>query len=797
VPEALTRRVEIALDQFGRYLRDEIEPAGAADALATLMAQPPDVTMQQVASWTLEQASARPMPASDLLLEALKKVFVTGEMGLLDREAVAGFLDRATTIALRMCPVEERTLLRTNLAAMRTAREMVQRTESRPRLPTISGTMPIVVDEEAQTARRFSLIYDRLTRQMESGDAAAIDPQALSQLVTMTASRANTGQQFNEYLEQLKPLIGGKEGNVFVILGGGMPSWEIPNAPQGTWKPPAQVSAMEKIIDLAESPAVALQRFRELVNAAVGKFNEGSLAAAVWMFDVANDSITEKKLDTAEVDRIRAEAADAISSVQLRKYAETKRRAAALKLVLDFFPTFRIEKLFKNLRGEPRADRRRTLLGIIEAHGAAGRDAALAELEVEMHRSDVDTYYLRNLIFLLHRIPRESDDVARELDLLTQLSTRGNNIYVIKEAVTGLGQIKTDAVTQLLTMRLAEFEAILLRSDASQYPIAEMQKLLDRITQALARIGTPAALLTIARHGMKANPLLGDTRGRLAALAQHDLSFDDATVGVLLKALRDEIPGKLFGRLLPKKQDSTVRLIEALSGTKSDDAQELFREIAERFADQDVGRAAAQLVSANAPKSASSSSRIEVQAATFAGELEFFGLPSILQSLAEMRATGMLTLSTKEGRAVSKMVFVEGKFINAQTGHVRGTDAMYEALERPISGRFAFVPHPAERMQSPNAPLDIMPILLEGVRRHDELQAILAMIPDAMILAKGEARPGAHQEEKDPGLMREVWTKASAGTAVIECERQIAADSYRVRRLIAHWLEQGALVGAV
>jgi len=798
VPEALNRRVEIALTQFHRYLQGEVEPAGAADALATLMAQPPDVTMQQVASWTMERSSAQAMPASDLLLEALRKVFVTGELGLLDAEAVASFLDRATTIALRMCPVDERTLLRTNLAAMRTAREMVPRaTMSSTRIPTISsGAIPVVADDDAQAARRFSLIYDRLTQEMASGGGAAtVDPQALSQLVTMTATRSHTGAQFNEYLEQLKPLIGGKEGNIFVILGGGLPSWDIANAPQGTWKPPAQVSAMEKIIDFADDPATSLQRFRELVTAAVGKFNEGSLAAAVWMFDVANDCIVEKKLDAAEVQKIRAEAADTISSPQLRKYAETKRRGAALKLVLDFFPMFRLDVLLRNLRGEPRAERRRTILGIIEAHGVPGREAALGDLEIEVRRSDLDTYYLRNLVFLLHRIPRESDDsVAREFALLSELTARGQNIYVIKEAVTALAQIRTDACAQLLTMRLAEFEAILLRSDASQYPIAEMQKLLDRIAQSLGRIGTPAALLTVARHGMKANPLLGDTRARLAALSPHDLSFDEATVSVLLKALRDEIPGRLFGRLIAKTQETTVKLIEALSGTHSDAVQGLCRDIAERFPDQDVGRAAAQLLSASAPKPAARPN--EPQAATLTGELEFFGLPSILQSLADMRATGMLTLSTKEGRAVSKLVFAEGKFLNAQTAHVRGTDAVYEALERPIAGRFAFVPQPLEKMQTQLAPLEIMPLLLEGVRRHDELQAILAMVPDAMKFSKGTGKPTPHREEKDPALMRDVWTKISAGTPVIECEKQIAADGYRIRRLIALWLEQGALVTA-
>jgi hypothetical protein len=39
-----------------------------------------------------------------------------------------------------------------------------------------------------------------------------------------------------------------------------------------------------------------------------------------------------------------------------------------------------------------------------------------------------------------------------------------------------------------------------------------------------------------------------------------------------------------------------------------------------------------------------------------------------------------------------------------------------------------------------------------------------------------------------------VWIKASSGANIAECERHLATDSFRVRRLVAHWLEQGALV---
>jgi len=799
VTETLSHPLQAALDDLQHYLQDEVSPQTAAFSVATLIAHPPEKLMQRVADWAAETSRIHAIPIPQLLLHGLKKVYILGELNLLDREAVANFLDRATTIAVSICPAEHRDRLRRDLTEMRSSGDTTTaRIDAPPvvavRLPTFSGGS-MVPGEDAQNARRYSLILDRLTRQASNdvvgAQPAQPDPQAFAQLLSLAATRAQSGQQFNDYLEQLRPLTRGNEGNIFVILGGAMPSWELPNLAPGTSPPPSHIGAMERIMDLAADPVAAMKRFRELVTAAVTKFNDGSLAAAVWMLDVAADSITEKKLDPAGVDRVRAEAVDAISPVQLRKYTENKTRHAALKFALGFFPALHLETLFRSLRGEPRAERRRLLLGFIEAYGTAGRRAALEELEREVARPDADTYYHRNLIYILHRNPCEADDLdGRELDLLTKSTARGQNIYVVKEAATALAQIRTDASVKLLTMRLAEFETILLRNDVSLYPADEVQKLLDRIVAALARIGTSAALLTIARHGMKESPPLGDTRARLAALAQHDLSFDEPTVNVLLKALRDEMPSKFLGRL-PKKQDAAVRLIEALSCTHAIPVEEALRDIAQRFPSQDVGRAAAQVLEKWSPVKAPARSE---PAATFAGELEFFGLPSVMQSLAEMRATGMLTLSTKQRQPSSKLVFVDGKFLNAQTGHIRGVDALYEALERPIAGSFAFVPYPPERMQSDLTPQEIMGPLLEGVRRHDELQRIAALVPGELTLTKTTVKPTAHAEEKDPGLVRDVWLKACSGGPVAEWERQVPTDGYRVRRLVAHWLEEGALV---
>ena len=800
--DELTEDVQTALFDLQRYLLDQIPPITAVEAVETLMGQPPQLLMRQVNAWMLEQSRLQSVPASDFLFHALKKVHMTGELKLLDRTVVTRYLDSLIPLAMQLCPPEDRELLRSSLLAMRDSRNIAA-TKIDVAAQRIGGAGAAARskassdggDAAAQTARRLSLVIDRLSRQLSGAGAAPgappakVTPQAAAQLVTMAAASSADDEQLKDYMERIRPLTGQQQdANVFHILGEAMPSWEvIPD------KPAPQVKAMKKIISLAGNPLEGGKRFRELLTAAVEQFNNGALSAAIAMLELAELSITEMKLDPVTVDRVRGEAVDSISSEQLKKYAENRSKHALLRKALRFFPTLTMENLFEQLRGEARPERRRSLLGLLEAYGSVGRAGALSELDIELKRpaGEVDTYYLRNLIYLLHRIPRESDqELDKELDALARSSAPGQSIYVIKEAATALAQMKSEACVKLLTMRLAEFESMLVRNDTSQYPVDEMQKLLDRITGALSRIGTPAALRTLARHGMAANPQLGDTRARLSALAQHDLSFDEETVNVMVKAIRDDLPGKLLGRLIPKRAASTVRLIEALAGTKSEAVEKLLAEIAERFPDQELGRAASQVLS---DRAAAAKTTPAGAAASLTGELEFFGLPSLMQSLAEARASGMVTLSSKQGQTAGKLLILEGKFLNAQVGNLKGVDALYQMLERPIAGSFAFVPQPADRFMSKAEPLEIIPLLFEGIRRHDELKEACAVVPDEISLKPTSVRPTPPEDEQDPAFVRDVWLKASSGSSVGEWEAQIAADAYRVRRLLAHWLEQGAL----
>jgi len=797
----LNEEAQAALYDLQRYLLDQIPPLTASDAVETLMGHPPELVTRQIHAWAVEQARHQEASLSDFLFHALRKIYVFTLLELVDREAMDAYFDRVLPQALEICPPAERDLLRTNIAAMRQSMVLGGAAPAAVQISrekTKAGPVGVVSDVVTRTARRLSMVVERLAGRVPPPSAPSPDappaPQPAAQLVTMAAASAKSEEELAESIRKLRAYTGESDPEKLLrVLAESVPRWEI--AVPATVQQPAAIEAMHRIITLTSDSAESGKRFRELMTAAVEQFNQGALGPAVSMLELASRVVAEKKLDPSTVERVYAHSVEEISSEQLKKYAANKAKHPLLRTALSFFPTLSMPGLFEQLRGESRPDRRRSLLGLLEAYGSQARAAALVQLETELSRpqAEIDTYYLRNVVYLLHRIPRDSDDNAdKEIELLTRATGRGENVYVIKEAVIPLGHLKSEAAAKVLTTRLAEFEAMLVRKDISLYPLDEMQKVLDRICSALGRIATPAALLTIARHGMKPNPLLGDTRARLAPLAQHDLSFDEQTVEILLEAIRDDLPAKVLGRIMPSRQPAPLRIIEALSSTRSEKVETLLDEIAEKFADHDVGRAAKAALY-NLTNTAAQPAVRPAAAATLTGDLDFFGLPSLLQSLADQQATGIVTLTSRRGTTAGKLLFVGGKFSDAQTGHLRGTAALYQLLECPVAGTFAFVPHPPETAKPRNEPLDVMPLLFEGIRRHDEYRQLLLFVPDDLTLRATEVRPTPDPEESDAAVIRDVWVKAVSGTRVADYEPHIAADGYRIRRLVGRWMEEGAL----
>jgi hypothetical protein len=164
-----------------------------------------------------------------------------------------------------------------------------------------------------------------------------------------------------------------------------------------------------------------------------------------------------------------------------------------------------------------------------------------------------------------------------------------------------------------------------------------------------------------------------------------------------------------------------------------------------------------------------------------------------MQTISQSGLSGILSLMSADGRPRASLLFENGRFRGGQSGIVRGDEAVYDLLERPFPGTFAFVSRTDIDAQTyVGAPQDVVGLLMEGVRRHDELTRAAAVVGDAARL-KATGTPHTTPEDEDPDFATLVWKQMAAGGTVQECEAHTSVDPYRVRRLAARWVEEGAV----
>ena len=321
-----------------------------------------------------------------------------------------------------------------------------------------------------------------------------------------------------------------------------------------------------------------------------------------------------------------------------------------------------------------------------------------------------------------------------------------------------------------------------------------MRLLLDRVVAALARFGTPKARRAVVDHAFRKKPELGNAMERLSELAGQDLSGDSELVERLLAAFKSNSPHKLLGIVLHPNDQALKYIIDALSTTPAPAVRRALEGLIKKFPALEISKAAAKAL-------ASLEGKQQIPEAPYdtrSGELDLFGLPALVQGLAEASVSGSLLLRDATGQPFATLRFQEGRLKDCETGGLRGEDAFYQLLERPRAANFHFTRQSEQGSETPGgpAPMEVLPLCLEGMRRYDEFQRTAALVPDHAVLKPGTARATPHPDELDGMFVNELWQKAGAGTTPTGCEAEIAADCFRIRRQLAHWVESGALTNA-
>jgi hypothetical protein len=220
------------------------------------------------------------------------------------------------------------------------------------------------------------------------------------------------------------------------------------------------------------------------------------------------------------------------------------------------------------------------------------------------------------------------------------------------------------------------------------------------------------------------------------------------------------------------------------------------RDIGKKYSQQSFGQIAERALSQMGGRTAKKR-KAEEKAATLTGDLALFGIPNLLQNLADTGVTGTLKIIDAEGGEAARLELAEGDLISARADSLNDDIAVYQLLERPVEGRFEFENAPKTGETQPNAEnsRSVMSLLMEGMRRYDEFNRALALVPDDARF-KAVKKPTDVKEDPDPKLAKAVWDKAARGAPPAEVEPEMGVDSYRVRRLYEHWVTEGSLAPA-
>ncbi|HSM14376.1 MAG TPA: DUF4388 domain-containing protein, partial [Thermoanaerobaculia bacterium] len=679
-----------------------------------------------------------------------------------------------------------------------------------PSEPASSGPGERVVPlspEEIRNLRRFGMLLERLPREGAAESGGAESAELARQLLVIAASGAASAEELETRLARLQELGAAPAvaRNLIPSIAAAVPDWApVPGVAAGGYRGGA-VEAVRRVVMLAGDRARSSERWKELLRAAARSFNEGAVGRAATLVDLAGRLVAEGEVDAAVASITLGGAHEAFDPARLLEVSADEQHRPVLRRLVEALPAWSVGELLDQLADQPDQKRRRLAITLLEVWGTEARGVVLDRLasEVEAGSRDPNSgWFLRNLVYLLHRLPRRpEDEPRRELELVAPYSALGNHPSFQREVFLLLADLPGAIGVPTLLQRLTEAERALQDPSATPHDEPEMWKILNSLAMALARAGTAPARRALIDHAL-AQPVRDvEAMARLRELGGTDLSDDRWAVDRLLAAARELRPVKVLGLVVGRNEEALSHVVRALASTTDGRVRELLADLAARFPDREFGRLATGEVAVEraavfaeisggpaVPSSIGPAAR-----ASLSGDLEVFGLAGLLQNLQQSEASGRLLVRDGSGSQHAAFDLLEGRLVGCRSGRLKGEAAFYQVFEVPQPGTFEFVRGAPRAPVEDGVRLEVMALLMEAMRRFDELQQARIVVPDDVLLRAGDQRPTAPPEEGDGDLVRKVWTRVRGGATARECELEVEADCYRIRTLLAHWLESGAL----
>ena len=813
-----------ALDELELYLADQLAPLLVAGAVEQLLARPPALTGELLARWAFEQASLRPreLAAAELLFHALRKVHQLHELGLVTDPRFLPFLRELAADMLQRCPPEQRERLAGLIAQLgagagagRARTPVAGLTRFVPAAtgpPPAAGTTPPPLSAAALASlQRFA---DLLEKRFGAGGPAPADAassEAAQQLLVLAAADAGNAEELSSRLARLQTAGLGPalERDLLRNLIPTLPDWAVVR-PEGASATPqgGAAAAVEHAVRLAGDRARTAERWKELVQSAAEEFNQGAFGRALTLVDLAARMARDGEVDPQLAARAFSRAHEAYDTAMLLQAAAESRHRPLLRRLLEIHPGWAPRELLDALDQEPDSKRRRLLLTLLEVWGREARPIVFERLGLAIAAGAREAnawWFLRNLVFLLRRLPREpGSDPRQELELIGPFTSLDWHPSFQRESLLLLAQLPDGLGLPLLVERLRQAEKAAAATPPARSP-EDLARVFQALAHALVHQGSAEGRRALVEHALARRPGTGDSLARLRELGRIDLANDPPVLARLLAELQELIPRRVLGFVVRRRDDELALLVTALAATTAPAARAALADLAARFPETTFGRlAAAGGKAAPAPvvtpedgeedeEEVPATPVPEPERASLTGDLDLFGLPGLLQNLQQTEATGRLLVRDADGQLAAEMRLVGGRFASCRSGRLCGEAALYQLLELPFPGSFEFTRTSGAAPPPPGDLRDLLGLLLESMRRHDELRRARALVPDDALLRAGGARPTAPETERDGELVRTVWARVRGGARARDCDEVAPVDLYRIRTLLAHWVGEGAL----
>jgi CRP/FNR family cyclic AMP-dependent transcriptional regulator len=177
------------------------------------------------------------------------------------------------------------------------------------------------------------------------------------------------------------------------------------------------------------------------------------------------------------------------------------------------------------------------------------------------------------------------------------------------------------------------------------------------------------------------------------------------------------------------------------------------------------------------------------------GNLRFFDLATVIQTLISAHQTGTLVVTQDSNRQkVAEIVFLKGNVARAKVRHLSGDDALFQLFQAPLEGDFSFAGrNVAEEEVQSDITMPAISLLMESVRLQDELPLLMARIPDALRVYRQKAAQLAWQDAETVEQAAAVWARLKKGASPIDLQREIPRCTYAIYRTLVTLLDGGQI----